>query len=100
MDSIAGLHLLISESAGCISIRTRHDEDKEGNDYAEEWPVKETKATDEPIDGSAGGIMKIPVSQDKNSSFCLRNHVSSAPLAQTSQLQSRSGAWTGNLRAS
>lgn len=77
MDSIAGLHLLISESAGCISIHTPRRQSKEGDDYAEQGPVKETKATDEPIDRSAGGIMKTPASQDKNSSFCPRNHVSS-----------------------
>lgn len=66
MDSIAGLHLPISESVGRISIHTRQRHSREGNDYAEQWPVKETKATDEPIEGSTGGIMKIPVSQDKN----------------------------------
>lgn len=50
---------------------------KGGKAGAEQRPIKETMTTNEASDGSTGGIMKIQVSQDKNSSFYPSNHVSS-----------------------
>lgn len=49
---------------------------------AEQWPIKDqTMAAKEAAKGNTGGIMKIRISRDKNSSFYMSNHVDAADVS-------------------